>query len=211
VAFKPTARRRRPQGEQDLDITPIMNLVVVLIPMLLASAQFVKYGLLEARLQTDGAGSSSAIPAQEEQPKEKLNLRVFVDSLGFAISVFGALPTGENAEHYQRLEKTEGGEFDFSALNDHLWQIKNDIVDPAKLGQVPNKDDLGNTIFNPDGTVQLVDDYLFSDAENVQILAPNDFAFQNLVKVMDNSRIYLDPETKSAKPMFPTPIMGKLQ
>jgi hypothetical protein len=211
VAFKPSARRRRPQAEEELNIMPIMNLIVVLIPMLLASAQFVKFGLLETRLQTDGAGQSSSIPTQLDEPKEKLNLRVFVDSLGFGISTFGALPTDENQDNYHRIEKTIDGDFDFAELNSRIWKIKSEIVEPAKIGLVQNMDAFGKPLFNEDGSRQMIDDYLYSDAENVQILAPNDFAFQDLVTVMDKTRVYKNPATKITQIMFPTPIMGKLQ
>ncbi len=212
MAFKPSLKRKFTPAEEDLDITPIMNLVVVLIPLLLASAEFVKLGLLEMQLPPAPSAGVASMPEQEDAPKEKLNLIVSVDSLGFAVSVFGTTPESENADqYYHRIPKTVRDEYDYDALNARCWQIRSDIVVPSILGKVQNQDEDGNLLFNADGSPQMVDEYSFVDAERVIISAPNEFPFGNLVKVMDATRIHQDVPGAPADVMFPTPMMGKIQ
>ena len=212
MAFKPSDKRKFTPAEEDLDITPIMNLVVVLIPLLLASAEFVKLGLLEMQLPPTPAAGVASMPEQEEEPKGKLNLIVSVDSLGFAVSVFGATPESETAaEHYHRIPMDVQGEYDFDALNERCWQIRSEIVVPSILGKVQNQDEEGNLLFNVDGTPQMVDDYSFIDAERVIISAPNEFPFGKLVKVMDATRVHQTGPGAPVDIMFPTPMMGKIQ
>ncbi len=67
MAYKPSNRRQSPKLEAELDIRPIMNLMVCLIPLLLAGAQFIKNTQLEVNLPP---GKASAGPDQETPPKE---------------------------------------------------------------------------------------------------------------------------------------------
>ena len=46
MAYKPSARRSSDELEMDLDIRPIMNLMVVLIPLLLQGSEWVKFGAI---------------------------------------------------------------------------------------------------------------------------------------------------------------------
>jgi hypothetical protein len=211
MAFKPSLKRKSTPLGEELDVTPIMNLVVVLIPLLLATAEFVKLGLLETRLPPAVSGLSSSLPTEQEAPKEKLSLIVSVDSLGIAVSIFGATPMTESEiPEYWRLPFREDGAMDAVALSQALWTIRRDVVMPSIRGEVQNKDAKGTLLFNQDGSPQMVDDYLYSDAENVMISAPNEFPFQDLVTLMDHTRTYKDPSGLVQK-LFPSPMMGKIQ
>jgi biopolymer transport protein ExbD len=54
-----TARfRERARGAEDLDLLPLMNLFVVLVPMLLLSAVFLRISVLELALPGDSAAES---------------------------------------------------------------------------------------------------------------------------------------------------------
>lgn len=211
MAFKPSLKRKHIPGGEELDITPIMNLVVVLIPLLLATAEFVKLGLLETRLPPSAAGTASSMPQEQEEPKDKLSLLVSVDSVGVAVSVFGATSESETAaEHYRYLPRTPRGELDYAALGDELWRIRRDIVMPSIQGQVQNEDPRGKPIFNPDGSPQMVDDYGYVDAESVVVSAPNELPFQELVSLLDATRSRRTPDGGSEM-LFPTPLLGKVQ
>ena len=50
MAFKPSMRAHNKITEIPLDIRPVMNLMVVLIPILLYSAEFVKLSIRELNL-----------------------------------------------------------------------------------------------------------------------------------------------------------------
>lgn len=122
MAFKPSKRSRRPSENADPNMTPVMNLMVVLIPLLLSSAQFIKLGMIEINLPP-AAGSSIA---QAEMPKEvekKLDLTVTITDEGFYLASSLAVARGENGQG-PTIPKTETGEYDYKKLNEILTKIK---------------------------------------------------------------------------------------
>lgn len=70
-------RKTSPKG--DLDLVPIMNLVTILIPFLLLSAQFVQVSAIDNTLP-----ATSDVP--DPTPKEALNLSVQITELGYEVS-----------------------------------------------------------------------------------------------------------------------------
>ncbi len=85
------ARKRREvnTGSGELDLAPIMNMVVILIPLLLLSIVFLKVGVINIT-----APKLSMGPPSEEQPVEDekpLNLTVAVNAAGFTIGAQSAI------------------------------------------------------------------------------------------------------------------------
>lgn len=84
------ARNRRSAGDEnnDINLAPFMNMVVILIPLLLLSVVFVKVGVINIT-----APKLSTGPPSEEQPdpeEKPLNLTVAVNPKGFRIAATGA-------------------------------------------------------------------------------------------------------------------------
>lgn len=73
---------------QDLNLTPIMNMVVILIPLLLLSLVFMEVSVINITAPKLSVGPSTAT---EEEPDKKLNLTVAVGSKGFEIGATGAI------------------------------------------------------------------------------------------------------------------------
>lgn len=77
--------------EADLNIMPLMNLFVVLIPMLLLSAVFVELSVIDLQLPSDQAESTP--------PKQSLRLSVEIRSDAYTVSARGwktrTIPRGE--------------------------------------------------------------------------------------------------------------------
>jgi len=122
MAFRPSQRSRRPKEDPEPNLTPVMNLMVVLIPLLLTSAQFIKLGMIEINLPP--AASASAI--QAEMPKEvekKLDLTVTITDKGFYLASSLAVAHGKNGKG-PTIPKTEDGKYNFSELNKLLYKIK---------------------------------------------------------------------------------------
>lgn len=71
---------------EDLNLVPIMNLVVCLIPMVLAGAALVKIGVVNVNAPKFGMGAAE----QEESDEKPLNLTVAVAEEGFRLSASGA-------------------------------------------------------------------------------------------------------------------------
>lgn len=74
--------KRSQEGDPELDLVPIMNMVTILIPFLLLSVQFVSIAVIDSTLPAIGKPTE----AQEEEPEEKLNLSVLITSKGFTIA-----------------------------------------------------------------------------------------------------------------------------
>jgi biopolymer transport protein ExbD len=73
--------------EQGLDLVPIMNLVTILIPFLLMSAQFVTLAVIDSSLPA--IVSEPQQVEQEEEEEEKLELSILVTGEGYTISGSG--------------------------------------------------------------------------------------------------------------------------
>lgn len=71
----------------DLDLVPIMNLVVCLIPMVLWGASMVKLGVVNINAPKFGMGAAAEPVDEENKP---LNLTIAVASDGFRLSATGA-------------------------------------------------------------------------------------------------------------------------
>ncbi len=87
-------RRDESEGSGDLDLAPIMNMVVILIPLLLLSIVFLKVGVINIT-----APKLSMGPPSEEKPPDdevKLNLTVAVNAAGFTIGAQNAILPPEN-------------------------------------------------------------------------------------------------------------------
>lgn len=94
MASKSTAKRKfAPKPPIELDLKPIMNLMVVLIPMLLYSAQFIKFAAVNA---TKASGKSVAPPNDDDtdKPRPPLKLKVKITEEGFIVEAAAILDEG---------------------------------------------------------------------------------------------------------------------
>lgn len=74
---------------KELDLTPILNMVIILIPLLLLSMVFLEVGVINITAPKLSVGPSTEVPDPEDKPK--LNLTVAVGSKGFEIGATGAI------------------------------------------------------------------------------------------------------------------------
>lgn len=119
MAYRPSFRRSRVTNEDlEPNMTPIMNLMVVLIPLLLSSAHLIKISVIELNLPP-AKGNQAA-----EEPKEKelrLDLAVTITDKGFYISSSQAIIQSEEGQPSVPLQD---GKHDFEALARLLYEIK---------------------------------------------------------------------------------------
>jgi biopolymer transport protein ExbD len=86
MARKPSSKKKFDGEIEDLNLVPIMNLVVCLIPIVLLGATLVKIGVINVNAPKFGMGQSA--PSDDE--KKPLNLTVAVGEDGFRITASGA-------------------------------------------------------------------------------------------------------------------------
>lgn len=79
--------KRMAEEEQDLNLAPIMNMVIILIPLLLLSVVFLKVGVINITAPKLSVGPPSAEPPDEE--KKPLNLTVAIGVTGLRVAAEG--------------------------------------------------------------------------------------------------------------------------
>lgn len=123
MAYRPSKRLSRSLGEVHPNITPMMNLMVVLIPLLLTSAEFVRLGVIEINLPPAAMGPEGEM--LEDLPLEeslKLDLSVTITDRGFFISSSMAVLSGD-IEGEPSIPLVNGA-YDFQALSMKLYDVK---------------------------------------------------------------------------------------
>ena len=94
MASKSTARRKfKPKPLPEVDLKPIMNLMVVLIPMLLYSASFIKFAAVNAT-KASGSGPPKQTKPDDKIPRPPLKLKVKITEEGFVIEAAAIIDEG---------------------------------------------------------------------------------------------------------------------
>lgn len=81
-------KRQDESVSHELNLAPIMNMVVILIPLLLLSVVFLQVGVINITAPKLSMGPPSDTPPPDEPP---LNLTVAVNAKGFRIGATGAI------------------------------------------------------------------------------------------------------------------------
>lgn len=182
MAYKPSLRRKSDELEMELDIRPVMNLMVVLIPLLIAGAEWVKLGIIEINVppakSANGPGAGEGQNEEKEKAK-KLGLTIAVSEMGITIGNAGMILSGEEGEG-PTIEKVEDGEYDYAKLREKLIEIKKKVIGKG-----------------------------FKDENRAVLTASADIEYQVIVKVMDNLQTYTDEEEKTL-PLFPEINFSKI-
>jgi biopolymer transport protein ExbB/TolQ/biopolymer transport protein ExbD len=184
----------------DTDVTPMLNLMVMLIPFLLTSSEFVKIGAIELKLpevsQGSGGGGSS------ELQNQKLDVGIVITSKGFNVISFF------NAETEKKTTDTPdvplvNGEYNFVELNAKLADIKRKALLEllkAEVGSVPENANLYQ-LFYAYTKRGLIAGAVFPDHESVKIVAEEKITYKTVVAVMDAARGTRTPDGNVT--MFP--------
>lgn len=103
-------RKRRTPVDSDLDLLPIMNLFMVLIPFLLLSAVFVKISVIDIYLPQ---APTTKAPADNKKPLEVLTINI--TNSGFSFSGLG--------KSIPRINKQKG-KYNYKELTKSLLSLK---------------------------------------------------------------------------------------
>lgn len=184
MAYKPSMRRRSETLEMDLDIRPVMNLMVVLIPLLIASAEWVKLGIIEINVPpSKAAGGGSGDENNENEVKEKelkLGLKVAVTHDGITIGNAMVLLSGEEGEEGPTVPKNEDGTYNYKKLKKELIEIKK---------KIEGKD--------------------YKDKNRAVLTASADIEYQVIIDIMDNIQTY-ENDKKEIVALFPEVNFGSI-
>jgi len=122
MAFRPSYRRSAETEEIEINLTPIMNLMVVLIPLLLSSAQFIKIGVIDLNLPP-AVGAQGTATAAPKEVEKKLDLAITITDHGFFISSSLAILKGKD-DNSPSIPMLENGDYDFQELSNTLFELK---------------------------------------------------------------------------------------
>ncbi len=182
MAFKPSQRSHNKIKEIPLDIRPVMNLMVVLIPILLYSAEFVKLSIRELNLPP--ASAAGQRPGEQKQEKEKrFGLTVMISKEGFYIGNKEGYLSSEGEEQTEgqpTIPVLEDGSYDFEKLQKKLLEIKEKIENQG-----------------------------FVDEKSVIISAEADIAYKHIIKAIDYVTVYTD-ENGDQQELFPQINIGQI-
>ncbi len=182
MAFKPSLRSNNEEVDMELDIRPVMNLMVVLIPLLIASAEWVKLSIIEINVppaKTAGVGSGESDQQQVKEKQLHLGLKIAIAHEGITIGNAVALLAGDNAEG-PTVGLTADGKYDFAKLREKLIELKKKVLGKG-----------------------------FVDENRAVITASADIPYQTIIDVMDNLQTYKDAEG-NVKPLFPEINFSKI-
>jgi len=187
-------RRVKEEAENGVNMGPLMSLIVILIPLLLTSAEFVKIGALEIKLPHSSEEASLSRPQTEKSGADTvLALEVEVTGEGFNINHYfmEQVESAKSGEAYVDIPLV-GGSYNFDALKARLAEVKRMAL--FEIIKTVNPD-----LSADSSLVQLSREYskmrshftiagLFSDHESIQISAEDRIRYQTLVSVMDAAR-----------------------
>ena len=86
MAFKPSLSRKAAEGPEELDLTPYMNFVMILIPVIMQASEYIKLAMIPINLPPAPGASSASGPVEPEPVEETLDLAVAITSGGFTIT-----------------------------------------------------------------------------------------------------------------------------
>lgn len=129
------SRYRSAREAADVNLIPVMNLFVILIPFMLLSAAFYHVGVIPASLpsQTDEKSDIA-----EETESVTVNLVIELDKIELSASN-AALDEALLAELSLTINKTNEG-FDLALLGKALYEIKRRYKDSDTIIVLPNDD-----------------------------------------------------------------------
>jgi len=207
--YRVTGRRIKEMVDTEPNIAPMMNLMVILIPLLLSSAEFVKIGAIELKLPESSQGGGGG--GDEEKKDARLNLGIVITKKGFNLyHYFKEIEKKEEAQQEEEppAEKPieipkKNGKFNFDALNAALAKVKKQALFDIISGTNPDV---------PQGSslLQLCNHYAkndysivetFKDHEDVKIVAEEQIRYETVIAVMDAARGTKTPNGKVT--MFP--------
>lgn len=197
--YRVSGKRIKEEVDTEPNIAPMMNLMVILIPLLLSSAEFVKIGAIELKLpESSGGGGGGGGGPAEEKKDVKLDLGIVITKKGFDLFHYFKETEKENEPKKAEAEGSpkpvaipmKSGKYDFEGLNTALADVKKKALFEIIRAANPTL---------PQGSTlqQLYNHYTkndysgietFKDHESVKIVAEEQIQYETVVSVMDAAR-----------------------
>ncbi len=146
-------KHRRLQSEADLDITPFMNLMIVLVPVLLLNMVFAHTSVLELNFPT---GESLS-----EQQAEELQIQVVIFP--------NRLVVADNQGGVIKSIPQQDGQYDFALLKDVMKELKSRVPDKKDVIIMPSRKTSYQTLVTVMDTVRSYDAVVAGDVVQAEL------------------------------------------
>ncbi len=223
AAFEPSKSKNKGKGRglakpSEPDMLPIMNLMVVLIPVLLSASEMVKIRILQVNLPLGGGdgpsmSSNQNKPKEPEEEKAKLELSITITKKGFFIG----RKTGFLSDFFPEMRAEGGG----VQKDENGKEIRNpEVMYKYEPNWEKNSKETGLRSGFPKEAYEKVTASLlklrelmdkqgvdFPDSDNITVAAERDIDFQTITSTMDAVRQYTDKKGNSQH-LFPNIELG---
>ncbi|MDH3973752.1 MAG: MotA/TolQ/ExbB proton channel family protein [Deltaproteobacteria bacterium] len=208
--YKFSSKRISEDIDHEPNIGPMMSLIVILIPLLLSSAEFVKVGAIELHVPDNKKQEQPKTEEKDEKESIYLGLKLKIGKEGFYLSHYfkdeGAVNEGgDGSEHSLPDIPMADGRYDFKVLQKKLAEIKRlTLLSLAAVEYDVDEDaplDESYVLFAKVAGSESLKGFL-EDRDQVKISAEKDVPYQTIISVMDSAR---EVQAKSGKiPLFPS-------
>ncbi|NQT35067.1 hypothetical protein HQ587_07750 [bacterium] len=206
-AEKPSSRRKQEETGGDLNLTPIMNLMVVLIPMLIQVAAFTELALLQYMppAEADDSGDSGDQDDEDKTPDEEeiSNLDLIVNLVANNVIQVSMFNTTELGDKFYEIPESAGF-YNMKALQDSLYSIKKNIVGESTGMDSTWADEMDST----KGWIPFKT-YKYKDGRDVKLTAIGITPFQTIIKTMD-ALLFIEQSNGEKHELFPQIVLTKL-
>ncbi len=120
-----SGRRSTPQ-EVEVNVLPVMNLFLVLIPFLLLTAVFAQTAIFELSLPSESEPSATST----EDKAKALPVAIALTNEAFTVVIDGKLA--------ERLPHLSSSEYDYAALTTALIKVKAEYPDSRRVVLIPD-------------------------------------------------------------------------
>lgn len=180
--------------EPELNLAPIMNMVMILIPLLLVMVEFEEFAMSPVEASSSGQSASTSTDDSDDVQPPRLLISISDD--GFRIADFFASP--DFAEFSQPLARCEGGDEGDGASGAPTVCLE--PGETAEPGDYSGLDYAG--LYNRMLEIRMHEPWkeAYSKPENgvILITAESDVPAAVLVRTMDLGRYFLDPSGDGA-------------
>lgn len=138
MAFKPSKKSKKEIRVDELELTPIMNLMVMLIPFMLLSVEFIRLTIIESTAPevSDPSEMVAQQDPQEEEQQKALDLTVFITKEGFTLAAsIGVVSNQEEGAEAGPTIPLKDGVYDYAKLTEMLVDIRDKVDEMADIDE----------------------------------------------------------------------------
>lgn len=129
-------RRKKVPTLKNVNLVPLLDFIVAVIPVLLLSVSFTEYVILEASLPVF-ADEENVVQTEDQGNDKKLGLTIAITEDGFVLGGTGGLLTVEGSG---TLIKKKNNLYDYESLNKKLYEVKTNYPNEWSIIIVPDSD-----------------------------------------------------------------------